>query len=123
MARVFLDTNYLIDAIERQPEKEILKSLKDHTSFISPLSIAIYCYLYKIKVPNKFLSIQLREFQIVELSYVACAKSLEGPTGDFEDNIQLHSAAVAECDLFLTSDKKILDMRFFGKTQILSGMR
>lgn len=33
---------------------------------------------------------------------------------------QLHSAAEAECDYFLTSDKKLLAMKFFGKTRIVS---
>jgi len=120
MARVFLDTNCLIDAIERRPEKEILTSLKGHTSFISPLSVAIYCYLYKIKVPNKHLSIQLGEFQIVDFSADLLYRAMDGPTVDLEDNIQLHSAAEAECDFFLTMDKKLLKMKFFGKVKLLS---
>lgn len=45
---------------------------------------------------------------------------MEGPTKDLEDNIQLHSAAEAESDIFLTADKKLVDMKFFGKTQIIS---
>ena len=120
MARVFLDTNCLIDAIERRPEKEILTSLKGHISFISPLSVAIYCYLYKIKVPNKHLSLQLEEFQIVDFSADVLNRAIAGPTVDLEDNIQLHSASEAECDLFLTSDAKLLNLKFFGKVRILS---
>lgn len=45
-------------------------------------------------------------------------KALVGPTSDFEDNVQLHSAAEAECDIFLTEDKKLSDMKFFGKVRI-----
>lgn len=45
-------------------------------------------------------------------------KALEGPTVDFEDNTQLHSAAEAECDYFLTNDEKLLKMKFFGKTRL-----
>lgn len=119
MARIFLDTNYFIDVVERQPEKEILKSLTGHTITISPLSIATYCYLYKIKVPNVQLSIQLSEFLLVDLSQNICQKALKGPTNDIEDNIQLHSAAEAECDLFLTNDQQLLNLKFFGKVQIL----
>ena len=44
--------------------------------------------------------------------------ALTGPTVDFEDNVQLHSAAEEDCNLFLTSDKKILAMKFFGKVKI-----
>lgn len=120
MARVFLDTNYFIDAVVRQPEKQILKTLIGRTNLISFISVAVYCYLFKIKVPNEQLSIQLEEFQLVELTQAISEKALLGPTNDLEDNIQLHSAAEAECDIFLTSDKKLLQIKFFGKTQILS---
>ena len=120
MARVYLDANHFIDALVRKPEEGILESLLGHTSFISPLSVAVYCYLYKIKVPNKQFSVQLAEFQIVDVGKSIYKKALTGPTDDFEDNIQLHSAAEAECDIFLTADKKLLDMKFFGKTKLAS---
>lgn len=45
---------------------------------------------------------------------------LSGPTVDFEDNVQLHSAAEAECEIFLTEDKKLLKLGFFGKTHVVS---
>lgn len=45
------------------------------------------------------------------------------PTSDLEDNIQLHSAAEADCDYFLTSDKKLLAMIYFGKTKIVSTLQ
>lgn len=122
MAKIFLDTNYFIDTVERRPEKAILESLLGYTSFISPLSVAIYCYLYKIKVPNEQLSVQLQEFQIVDISQDINEKSLLGPSQDFEDNIQLHSAAEDNCDIFLTSDKKLLKMKFFGKTKIVDSL-
>lgn len=120
MAWIFLDANYFIDAVERQPKKGILKSLVKHIVVISPLSVTIYCYLYKIKVPNEQLSIQLAEFQLVDLSQNIFDRALVGPTEDLEDNIQLHSAAEANCDLFLTGDTKLLKMKFFGKTQIIA---
>lgn len=120
MAKVFLDTNYFIDAVERKPKKAILESLKGHSLFISPLSVAIYCYLYKIKVPNKQLSIQLEEIQSINLSQKMAGDALLGPTPDYEDNIQLHSASEAECEYFLTNDKRLLKLKFFGKLKILS---
>ena len=104
MARIFLDTNIFIDAIHRKPEKKIQESLIGQILYISPFSIGIYCYLYKVKTPNVILSAQIKKFHLLELSDSICDKALKGPTDDFEDNIQLHSAAEAECDLFLTAE-------------------
>lgn len=118
MAKVFLDANYFIDAVHRKPELEILETLENHTVYISALSFDIYCYLCKIKIPDKKVSAQREKFQIVDLSENVLDLSLTGPTRDFEDNVQLHSAASAECDVFLTADKSLLKMKFFGKARI-----
>ncbi|MDO8429440.1 MAG: PIN domain-containing protein [Candidatus Daviesbacteria bacterium] len=119
MAKVFLDTNYFIDAIHRKPERQILDSLEGHIICISPLSLHIYCYTYKIKIPNKKVASQKEKFQLIDFSKIVVERSLDGPTTDFEDNVQLNSAAEAECDLFLTNDKKLLNLKFFGKTKIV----
>lgn len=118
MAKVFLDTNIFIDAIHRHPEKEVLDSLLGATVFISPLSVHIYCYLFKIKIPDQKLSDQLGNFVQVSFTQQVTNHAQNGPTRDFEDNVQLHSAVEAECDIFLTSDKKILSMKYFGKLKI-----
>ena len=120
MARVFLDTNIFIDSVKRRPEKEILRSLMGHTLIISPISIAIYCYLYNIKIPNRELSIQLAEFQVVNLSQETSDKALQGPTSDFEDNVQLYSAAEAESNDFLTNYIQLQDLKIFFKTRIIN---
>ncbi len=118
MAKIFLDTNYFIDSIHRKPEKEILESLESHIIYISPLSIHIYCYLFKITIQNILVIKQIEKFQLVDFSNDIAIRALQGPTSDFEDNVQLHSAANAECDVFLTGDKKLLEMKFFGKVRI-----
>lgn len=118
MARVFLDTNYFIDTVHRKPEKQILDHLLGHIPFISALSLHIYCYSYKIKIPNLKIISQKEKFQIVDFSSNILEKSLNGPTVDLEDNIQLHSAIESECDIFLTEDKKLLDLKFFGKIKL-----
>lgn len=118
MVKVFLDTNYFIDAIHRKPEREILEFLENHILYISPLSFHIYCYTYKIKIPNEKVLAQREKFQLVDLSDSILEKALHGPTNDLEDNIQLHSAAEAECDVFLTEDRKLLDLVFFGKMRL-----
>ena len=120
MAKVFLDTNYFIDSIHRRPAKNILASLEHHTIYISPLSLHIYFYIYKIKIPDLRVTAQRDKFQIVKFSEVILDSSLMGPTSDFEDNVQLHSAAQEECDVFLTNDRDLLSMRFFGKTRIIN---
>ena len=122
MAKVFLDTNYFIDTIHRRPEKDILNSLIGHTVYISPLSLHIYCYIYKIKIPDSKVLAQIENFQIIDISQDIAIKALNGPTTDFEDNIQLHSCAETDCSYFLTEDKKLLNLKFFGKTRILPSL-
>lgn len=120
MGRVFLDTNFYIDVAQRAKEKWV--SLKGNLLFISPLSTHILFYTRKLKVPTQAVN----EFQdllgIVPFTKHILDKALEGPTNDLEDNIQLHSAAEAECDVFLTNDKKLLGLKFFGKTKILRNL-
>jgi predicted nucleic acid-binding protein len=118
MAKIFLDTNYFIDAIHRKPEKQILESLLNNTVYISSLSFHIYCYIFKIKIPDKKVASQKEKFQVVEFSEDILDRSLTGPSADFEDNVALHSAAEAECDIFLTGDNKLLKLCFFGKSRI-----
>lgn len=122
MAKIFLDTNYFIDALHRKPEKEILDSLVNNSIYVSPLSVHIYCYIFKIRIPDNRVTAQIEKFEIVELSEKLVVRALEGPTADFEDNVQLHSAAQADCDVFLTEDKKLLAIKFFGQTKIVPDM-
>lgn len=119
MAAVFLDTNYFIDIISRKQEENILDSLIGFTLYVSALSIHVYCYVYKLKIPNDLLSEQLKKITCVDLNKEILAKSLIGPTEDLEDNIQLHSASTSNCNYFLTNDRDLLKMKFFGQTAIL----
>ncbi|MEK9167229.1 MAG: type II toxin-antitoxin system VapC family toxin [Patescibacteria group bacterium] len=120
MVKVFLDTNIFIDAIHRAPEKQIIETLEGCVVCTSTLSFHIYCYVFKIGIPNKMVALQKQKFTVIGLSENLLDKSLEGPTNDLEDNIQLHSAAEADCEYFLTNDSKLLAMRFFGKTKLLT---
>lgn len=117
MARVFLDTNFYIDVTKRAKAKWNL--LRGNLLFISPLSVHILFYARKLKVPDQDVDELQKQFGIVPLSKEILDNALEGPTADLEDNIQLHSAAEAECDLFLTQDKKLLVLKFFGKTRLV----
>ena len=119
MAKIFLDANILIDLVEKRGEVKP-ENFRDHDSIVSALSIHILMYVLKKKVPFSRLLKIIEPFSIVDLSGEICIQSLLGPINDFEDNVQLHSAAKAECDFFFTQDKKLLNMKFFGKTEIVS---
>ncbi len=118
MANIFLDTNFVFDLIARDKKK--ITILSGHDIYISPLSLYIYYYSENIKVPHKLTVKLLKRFGFISLSKSLLKKAMEGPTSDLEDNIQLHSALKAGCNYFLTSDKKLLKMRIFGKTKIVS---
>lgn len=118
MAKVFLDANKFIDLVEKRSEISI-DEFGQHNVFISPLSAHILIYITKKKVPYRRLNETIGNFSLVDFDWSICYKALEGPTDDLEDNVQLHSAAEAQCDVFLTNDKKLINMKFFGKTRIL----
>jgi len=61
----------------------------------------------------------LKTLHLISLTDKIIDKALLGPTKDLEDNIQLHSAVEADCDIFLTNDKALLKMGYFGKTKIV----
>ena len=119
MAKVFLDANYFIALVNRAPEPDA-QDLDEHRGFISTLSCHILFYVNKISVPDAKMNSFIKDFNLIDLSQEILDRALKGPTTDLEDNIQLHSAAEAECDLFLTEDRKLLDLKFFGKTQIVN---
>lgn len=121
MARVFLDANYFIGLVNRTPETEV-EDLDVHKAFVSILSCHILFYVNKIKVPDSDTNSFIKDFNIIDLGQEILDKALIGPTEDLEDNIQLHSAAEAECDFFLTQDKELLALKFFGKTKVASEM-
>ncbi len=120
MAKVFLDTNIIIDFIEER--QEVNSNLLENDLFVSPLSFHILIYTYKHKIPSEKLLKSRKYFNIVPFGEKINDGALLGPTTDFEDNVQLHSAAEADCDFFLTSDKQILNLKFFGKTKILKNL-
>ena len=118
MARVFLDANYFIGLANRAPEVDT-EILDKHQGFISSLSCHILFYINKIAVPDAKMNSFIGDFNLIDLNQDILDKALLGPTKDLEDNIQLHSAAEAECDIFLTNDAKLLNLKFFGKVQLL----
>lgn len=122
MARIYLDANFVVETIGlRKSDTESLK-LKDHDGFISPLTIHIICYAFKIKVPSDKINDFINQINIVDITEKLIGLALMGPIDDFEDNIQLHSASEAQCKYFLTHDKNLLKMKFFGKLAIVNSV-
>ncbi|OGE10153.1 hypothetical protein A3A60_00615 [Candidatus Curtissbacteria bacterium RIFCSPLOWO2_01_FULL_42_26] len=119
MAKVFLDANYFIRLANRAPEVDT-EILDKHEGYIATLSCHILFYINKIDVPDSETNSFIYDFNLIDLDRTILDKALIGPTKDFEDNIQLHSAAEEECDFFLTYDEKLLKMKFFGKVRIQS---
>lgn len=121
MAKVFLDANVFIDLVEKRKSID-RKKLIVHALYLSPLSIHILTYLYKYRIPDERLADVDKFFKLIPLNTALTIKALNGPTSDFEDNIQLNSANEADCDFFLTSDIKLLKLKFFGKTEVKSAL-
>lgn len=118
MAQIFLDSNFVIETIGLRKSEKESQNLKGHNAYLSPLTIHIICYIFKINVPSGTITDFVDQVHLIDVSSKLVDLALSGPTNDFEDNIQLHSAAKAECDYFLTNDKNLLKMKFFGKTKI-----
>ncbi|MBI2268689.1 MAG: PIN domain-containing protein [Candidatus Blackburnbacteria bacterium] len=121
MARVFLDTNIFIDYVERKPSADRAE-LVSHKVFVSVLSVHILAYIYKYKVPTPKLKDLEKNFTLLPFNRIIFEKSRLGPTTDFEDNVQLNSAVEADCDFFLTLDRQLLKLKFFGKTRVVSSL-
>lgn len=121
MARVFLDTNYFIGLANRTPETDT-EILNNHQGFISVLSCHVLFYVNKIKVPNTETESFIDGFNLTSFTLDTLKRALQGPTDDLEDNIQLHSAAESDCAYFLSFDKKLLKLGFFGKTQLVQSL-
>lgn len=118
MASIFLDANAFFDVVlQRRNVGEL--DVDKNRFCISVLTIHVFTYSAKKKVPNKKLDRALGMYQTIPLSRLVALKSLSGPTPDFEDNVQLHSAVEADCDLFLTNDTELLKLAYFGKIKIV----
>lgn len=121
MANVFLDTNTFIDIVSKRRSIS-LEDFQGHHLFISALSVHILLYVLKVNVPVKKIEQVLSFFSIVAVNEKIVLKALEGPTSDFEDNVQLHSATESDCNFLVTRDKKLLSLVYFGKAKLIEQM-
>lgn len=117
MIRVYLDVNILIDIFgKREPKRE--RVFEDNKVIVSVLSVHILAYILKWKIPNKRMEKFVRSVKLIDFDARLVNDAAFGPTDDFEDNIQLHSAVAGDCDVFLTADKRLLKMKYFGRMRV-----
>lgn len=121
MEKVFLDTNVFIDFVEKRDGK-LLNQLSSNQLFLSAYSIPVWFYVYKHSVPNPNAEKLFNTFNMVATTSDVISRSLIGPTNDLEDNIQLHSASDCGCEAFLTKDKDLLKLGYFGKVRICDSL-
>jgi predicted nucleic acid-binding protein len=117
MAKVYFDTNVFNDLVGENKFGFDLMTINNEI-FASTLSIHILAYVLKVKIPNRRFKSLVEGIIKIDFDNSIVEKSLIGPTSDFEDNVQLHSAVLGECDYFLTLDKKLLKLKSFGKVKI-----
>ena len=119
MAHIYLDANCAIQLLQDNNPQLVVK-LTDQQVYLSALSVHILAYVNKVKLPNPYYSHFLEHFTYIDLSTAVLTKALKGPTSDLEDNIQLQSAVMEDCDIFVTLDKKLLQLKAIGSLKILS---
>lgn len=119
MAKIFLDANCLIDVFGRRDET-LATLLNPHQLNISALSLHIFAYVEKLHMPTSLLSQISSLVHVVNLTGVIVNHSAQGPTPDFEDNIQLQSAVAVGCQYFLTRENRLLKMKQWRGVSLIS---
>ena len=74
MAKVFLDTNYLMDIFMRKTRK--LADTGSNDLYASPLSFHIISYVHKLSIPNQQLINILQDIATISLSNNILNKAL-----------------------------------------------
>jgi predicted nucleic acid-binding protein len=120
MDKVFLDANCLIDYAMLRDDGQLIELLIDDQKCICILSLHILAYVGKYRLPDENFSGLLDFLDVFLISEEVMKSSMDGPTSDYEDNLQLNCAVENDCDVFITSDKKLLKLSFFGKMKIIS---
>ena len=138
--RIFFDANICLDLLDRtRPTSEaaimwyIAHKDDEDTQFLFSgdfITTIFYILNERKKFPSEevvaaidALCEEIVPFYIEHSDYLLAKASFdEGRSGDFEDLMILASAKRAKCDLFLTNDTELLDMREFDGMQIDSLM-
>ncbi|MCH5225423.1 MAG: PIN domain-containing protein [Muribaculaceae bacterium] len=115
MKRLFLDTNFILDYLEREEYKEssqqFLEDLarQNYKCYVSYLSIANFAYIERKKpyeIVRNYIKMVIELFEVVpnNKKQIQDAIEIEGP--DFEDILQYQSAVSSKCDFIITRNEK-----------------
>lgn len=117
MINLFLDTNVLIDLIDkREPfynDIAIIASMAENQKFkmsASSLSFVNAVYVISRNIEEKLVLDALKKFRIIcdvsNIDEIVIDKSLISNFNDFEDAVQYFSALHHKSDIILTRNKK-----------------
>jgi predicted nucleic acid-binding protein len=117
MKKLFIDTNVLIDFLEkREPffdDIALISSLAEENKFklvVSSISFVNTFYVLRKKNENKRVLESLKRFRVIcEISSIdeqVIDKSLFSQFPDFEDAVQYYSALHAKCNIIVTRNEK-----------------
>lgn len=115
MKRIFLDTNFLMDFLERKELKaiceEILIKGKEYNLkfYISFLSLANFAFINRKKdkeILYKALKLLMTMFKVISNTQEEIMMAIELDGKDFEDAIQYATALRGKCDCIITNNSK-----------------
>ena len=118
MVKIFLDANVFYDLMEKR-NKWDFGSLHEDILLVSVESVSIWLYIAKHKMPRESYVELFNQFNFLSFTDSIARKAFLGPTNDYEDNIQLHTAVESDADVFVTKDKNLLKMAIYGKVRIV----
>jgi len=113
---VFLDSNILLEVIlkgrtKRSQVKEYLESMSKSDDFSSISMLTVHLIMHfgrKEQIDDGLLQGVINENELLALSYEDYDWALANERGkDFEDALQLAVAMRAECDTFVSLDKRL----------------
>jgi predicted nucleic acid-binding protein len=118
--RAFLDTNILIDFLEKdRPSSEsssiIWEAARMHRIEVFVTTQSILDMFYVVSDIHKdrqsacdFIYWMIHHINVEYVSAPDLLKALASPDNDLEDNAQISYAEIKGCDVFITNDRKIL---------------
>lgn len=117
MKKIFIDTNVLIDLIDKRVpyynDVAIISTLAEQQQLriaASSLSFINTYYVLSKKLDNKLVINSLMKYRLIcevsNIDEIIIDKSLISNFNDFEDAVQHYSALYYKCDIFITRNKK-----------------
>ncbi|MFN7674514.1 PIN domain-containing protein [Flavobacterium sp.] len=117
MKKIFIDTNVLIDLIDKRVpyynDVAIISTLAEQQKLriaASSLSFVNTYYVLSKKLDNKLVINSLMKYRLIcevsNIDKIIIDKSLISNFNDFEDAVQHYSALYDKCDILITRNKK-----------------